>query len=560
MDQQLPLGCDPRSPLVYKKGVYLYLIAGQAFQPTYWLATNRMEMSNSQIEQFVIELSYDSTRDILDRFSHTPPSGNHAIDEGDLQRDLVHLIRNNSIKVYQLSSSHYTSEIMEIDNHLTADCNLVDNITHRSEENLEHQRLKLSIELSTILSARWTEKIRVDDIFWAEPWYNRAFIVIGGAFTTIGEGIVGLVKLGGLVIEGLYNANMYQLKIIGQLSQGEFEQVKNELTKLGVEAGEDFTEMKKKIEEGYAIIEPLLEDEKSRKILMDFLSGYIDSVPHVEKSSFVLAIPLEVLLALATMGAGAAVSASRVGMKVGQFSRKSLELIINLSRALNRFRYRAAKKQSGSKGKSSKPISKQRTNSDNTSKIDESSKPLLTDVEFGKKMDSSVELEAKTLIAKGDYSGKAVSKSGVSELGIESPPFVNITPNKVTKFPGVTPVKGTSKYKVTDEKAFLDEIELQYEKSGEPLNSKTKELILKRIRGTEEFDIPAGIPGLHAEVRSANYVLNRVPDANVFDLSKLQVSTYKVSPGKGQGLPFEACSNCGSILEKPIKILTGRKF
>lgn len=64
-----------------------------------------------------------------------------------------------------------------------------------------------------------------------------------------------------------------------------------------------------------------------------------------------------------------------------------------------------------------------------------------------------------------------------------------------------------------------------------------------------------GIPGLHAEVQAANSALNRFTSVNVNDI---QLSTFNLSPGNGQGLQFPACTNCGGILNS-FEILTGRK-
>ncbi len=338
MEQRLPGSTNPRSPVVYARDNYLYLIAGQDYWPTYWVASHRDEMSGVIVAQFVNDLQIDTVHDILDRYSQTPPSGNHNYDPLSLRRELIQLIQLKKIKVYKLSRLHYTSTLMDINNHLTSDLNIIDRVTHRSEENLLHKQLELSQELSTILSVRWEHKIRMDDQFWAQAWYNRLLVVTGGALNSIGEGIAGLVKLGAVVIEGVYDASAYQLKLLGQLSQGEFEQVGRELVKLGIDTVNEVEDLQQQIQQGYEILEPLLEDEKSRKLLMDFLSGYVDSVPYVEKGAFAVSIPLEVLIALATMGAGAAITASNAARRVGQFSTRALELIIELSRALKRFR------------------------------------------------------------------------------------------------------------------------------------------------------------------------------------------------------------------------------
>jgi len=69
---------------------------------------------------------------------------------------------------------------------------------------------------------------------------------------------------------------------------------------------------------------------------MDFLSGYVDSMPIVDKGAATLTIPFEVLLALATAGLGAAVAGSGAVRHAGQFTGKAIELMVGLSRALTK--------------------------------------------------------------------------------------------------------------------------------------------------------------------------------------------------------------------------------
>ena len=69
-----------------------------------------------------------------------------------------------------------------------------------------------------------------------------------------------------------------------------------------------------------------------------------------------------------------------------------------------------------------------------------------------------------------------------------------------------------------------------------------------------------GLPGMHAEVQSANdvfnFLSNKKINLNTYDLSKVQVSTYKLKGGTGD--VFKACYNCTGILPAPINIITGR--
>lgn len=116
-------------------------------------------------------------------------------------------------------------------------------------------------------------------------------------------------------------------------------------------------------------------------------------------------------------------------------------------------------------------------------------------------------------------------------------------------------------FRITDQNAYLDEVTRLYAKSGNDLNPVMREKIKAHVTKGAEFGRRddkglKGIPGLHAEVQSANYVLNQVKATPDFDIGKVQVSTYKLQNSPGQGAPFTACNHCSGILQG-FDILTG---
>lgn len=150
----------------------------------------------------------------------------------------------------------------------------------------------------------------------------------------------------------------------------------------------------------------------------------------------------------------------------------------------------------------------------------------------------------------------ALSSASVDELGIVSGNFTNL-PGSVKNFPGVNRIDDGA-FLIEDQAAYMNQVEKLYADSGNPLNSVTRARIFDYIGdGSKQFPTQAGMPGLHAEVQSVNSVINQVPSG--FDLSKINVSTIKLAPGSGQGLPFPACTNCGGILSNSVNILTGVK-
>ena len=336
MDAQLAGRLQPGGPLVFISGNSLYVFAGKTFKPTFVLALHRELFQESHATQFIRKMNYRQLHDILIRFSPDKISPLHNQTEAQLQKILIVLISSERIKVYQLTNSRYRNWFGNIDNFIIRDQNMIDTIIHRKTSDIEQSRYDLQVELNKILGARWSEKIRMDDIYWSEPWYTRALIVTGKTMLNVYEGIEGLFKLGAMIIEATGDVINFQLKLAGHMADGEFEKAKKQLEDQGIKIANSVEEMKTQIEEGYAIIEPIMNDPESRDIVMDYLSQYVDSMPIVDKGAAALTIPFDVLLALVTAGAGAAVAGSQVVRHAGQFTGKAIELLVGLSKALTK--------------------------------------------------------------------------------------------------------------------------------------------------------------------------------------------------------------------------------
>jgi len=336
MDAQLAGRLQPGGPLVFISGNSLYVFAGKGFKPTFVLALHREMFPESQAPQFIRKLNYKQLYDILTRFAPDRISPAHSQNEQQLQNQLTVLVSRERIKVYKLTNSRYRNWFGDIDNFIIRDQNMIDTIIHRKTSDVEQNRYDLQVELNKILGARWSEKIRMDDIYWSEPWYTRALIVTGKTMLNVYEGIEGLFKLGAMIIEATGDAINFQLKLAGHMVDGEFEKAKKQLEDQGIKIANSVEEMKKQIEAGYAILEPIMNDPESRDIVVDFLSEYVDSMSVVDKGAAALTIPFEVLLALASAGLGAAVAGSGAVRHAGQFTGRAIELLVGLSKAISK--------------------------------------------------------------------------------------------------------------------------------------------------------------------------------------------------------------------------------
>lgn len=161
--------------------------------------------------------------------------------------------------------------------------------------------------------------------------------------------------------------------------------------------------------------------------------------------------------------------------------------------------------------------------------------------------------------------GRDVASARAEENGIQSKEHINVGQYKKGKVPSGVIRLNNGNYQIKDKIKYLDHLEELYEKtdSKNPLNEQMRKRIEEYIGSNinKIWDNMAGFPGMHAEVRAVNELLNKkIP------MNKIKVSTHKVkpdskkSPCKTQGKEFEACSNCTGILNGHVNnIITGVK-
>ncbi|MCA8271656.1 hypothetical protein LGN17_03850 [Burkholderia sp. AU30280] len=80
--------------------------------------------------------------------------------------------------------------------------------------------------------------------------------------------------------------------------------------------------------------------------------------------------------------------------------------------------------------------------------------------------------------------------------------------------------------------------------------------------GNSQKHYMAGIPGLHAEVQSLNYIYNAVPNPAALNLADISIATIELgrsSAAGTQGGAFTACRNCSGIIPPNVNVITGRK-
>ena len=99
--------------------------------------------------------------------------------------------------------------------------------------------------------------------------------------------------------------------------------------------------------------------------------------------------------------------------------------------------------------------------------------------------------------------------------------------------------------KINDREKYMEELRNQYLAKGEVLQPELESIIddLIRSQPDKEYLPSAGLPGLHAEVRAVNDLLEGASEAGS-SIADLNVSTLRPRTG----IDFPACDNCRSII------------
>ncbi|WP_303493449.1 YwqJ-related putative deaminase [Saccharophagus degradans] len=576
-----------------------WLFAKQTFQPSYWMMLKREGFSgdlvgnSSELSLVLGMLGAEHLRAIYTLYHGSPPT--HFFDFS-LRGDIEHLILSGRIKAFYLSEDK-TERLGNPQDVLYAN---PDSIDLNCESPVVAQRYRLAEELATDVMARWTQKDAEDLAHWDRfvLWRKgyEAYDITAEAFDTVYDFIVGLKDIAVFVVEISYEAAKTQLKVNRALLEmtykgatGDIEGLRADLAKVGVMVDEKIDSAQKLItqaEQGKKIFDALVNDPLTRNLIFDFLDSLYQSISYRESRTFkariVFEIGIEVLLALATAGIGNvarrtaqtarattnAIKATKTAQRIGPFTKHALDLMADLAKVMNKPIHveeippvkglelpdfgKLSKSELGGVGDSKATVNAPESTPSTSSVREGGGVP--NGLTSGLTDDAASIISSST---KGQLRKQAaLSRAGVDELDIVSKNYANL-PGSAKNFPGVRRLDDQF-FVIDDQAAYIRQVEKLYADSGNTLNSVTRSRILEHIGdSTRQFPTQAGIPGLHAEVQSVNNVINQVPAG--FDLSRINVSTIKLAPGPGQGMPFPACSNCGGILSNTVNILTGVK-
>jgi len=326
--------CDANKPITIEHGNLTMVFAPAQFWPTQWLAKNRVDFSSKLKSQLRIRLKRNDAGKILRHFDQvTGKQIKMNFSDDQYKLVLFDRIKVAKIKVFYIRSHNMRSVLLS-NSYLSVNCRSASSLELYDNADLKAQRNKLAIELSQILMERRADKLRLDDIYWSRWWITRKFVVTGGVLYVFAQGIAALGTLVIIAVRDTINLLLAVNNTFAKLLEGDFSAVQRDLQKLTGGVAQELGDMKASISKGYEIASKIWGDEQSRKLLFAFMKEYVDGTSVVDSAMFTISLTVDVLLVLGTLGAGAVVVGARLGQRVGQFTVRSLQYMVDLYRAL----------------------------------------------------------------------------------------------------------------------------------------------------------------------------------------------------------------------------------
>ncbi len=327
--------CVANKPITISHGNMTMVFAPAQFWPTYWLAKNRVDFNPHLKYILRMRLKRNDVGKILRQFNQV--TGKQIkMNWSDDQYKLVLFdrIKVAKIKVYFIKNTTMRSVVLS-DSYLSVNCKSVFSLAQYTQPGTKPMRDKLAVELSQILMLRRSDKIRHDDIYWSRSRVVRGLIVTGAVITVFAEGIGALIKLVVVIVVAAYEAFNAVLRRFTELVlTGDFPALQRDLQKLigGILHGAET--VINNIKKGYDIITTIWGDESSRNLLFAFMKEYVDGTSVVDSATFKISLTIDILIIIGTLGAGAVVVGARLAQRVGQFTVRALQFIVDLYRAL----------------------------------------------------------------------------------------------------------------------------------------------------------------------------------------------------------------------------------
>ena len=334
-----PIACSFSNELV--------LFAGVQYRPTAWLMLKRDRVMSSDgyyVRSILKKCSITFLKTLMERFCQYGSRARPFDTKQDLLDRAMRALKGGRIQYFSLHPENWPRL------HNPEDP-LLGYPPFEAANEVAEIRDQLAKEFGATIAARWSSKDIHDHFFWSHGGIARELILTGAdvhgialATESVWDGIVSLAKMGVTVIEFAGDAMVFQLKTVGNLATGDFEAVARDLQKMGIEVEGTYKEVKALIDKGLEMLNFLQDDPVTKELLLDYFDSLWQSISYVERrvvtTKLIGEISIEVLIALATAGAGAAISATNASRRIGQFSAKMIDLLADLYKALYKKRRR----------------------------------------------------------------------------------------------------------------------------------------------------------------------------------------------------------------------------
>ena len=325
--------CEANKPITISLGNLSMVFAPAQFWPTYWLAKNRADYF-PHLKYYLYKcLKRNEAGRILKQFGLVTARQTSFFTDNDYKKVLLLRIEHEKVKVYIIRSSNILSTYRG-DSFLSMNCKSVLTLKNHNTLDAKAIRDKLALELSQLLMHRRGNKIRLDDVYWSRWWITRQFIVAGSVIKVFAESIVALLKLAFSIVKGIHYTIQAALNTLGKLASGDFQAVQRDMQRLVGGVVQGINTMAASLAKGYDIVSTIWDDGHSKKLLIAFMKEYVDGTSVVDSATFKISLTIDVILIIGTLGAGAVVVGARLAHRVGQFTVRALQFIVELWRAL----------------------------------------------------------------------------------------------------------------------------------------------------------------------------------------------------------------------------------
>ena len=382
MDEYFPishLAHAEGGPVGYETSRVIYVFTGTLFRPTFMMLMRRTALDQDDLRPLIRGMPRRLQVRLVERFGDVPTAGEWSGQA--LRNRLEKLFLRARIRTFAFDPAE-RGRLSNPDDVLFEEPETVDGElipVSGNNDALHLQRLELARELGGILRQRWLSRDASDAAFYQSPAWQQHLIVTGAFFHAAGsaaasvgedlwefggqvtnaaaqlparvrEAVSDLPELGTVVIERSADAvaSGWQLAhdLGERLTEATWEDVKHRLTQLGLAVQGGIEQAMALLRRGREALEALLADTATRELLWDFLIGWKESISEFDRRTWLLrggatvavVIGAEVIigLGLALAGAGIAVAAARASRRIGQFTRRAIEVMAEIVQLLRR--------------------------------------------------------------------------------------------------------------------------------------------------------------------------------------------------------------------------------